>query len=1169
MRNKILLLLFTLFSLVSQAQSPEQAAYQAVSSFEGLKLDKLPNGAISNGIKQAIKVAAQKVGAVTITDFRTGKADTSAKVLSIRPLNAERYYTYAYVGDTTLSVSDKDGQKDDGVNLLIYGKKQFRRIETSYLPEFFGAKGDGIADDYDAFVRAIAFLKTLNKPVALMLTGHTYNFNGKNLVIDKANISVIANGSIISNGYISQSSTTWGNRFDFIISGIEFRYTSLIRGDGLKGRYGVYIKNIAGGTVAGCTFSNTNVGVYVEPTGWKQGVKTIKILNNNFKASNYGIFLPKVTDSTYATVPEGNNKSTRLVGDMTVSGNEFRGPEIDAINLYGIDGIQMHGNLIFMPNYLNAPGFASKRYNFACTGCTYMNVSGNQFFESGSDGVYLENCDLLIFTGNHIALSGQTILGSNFHMKRTSIQSDGTKLFAGVTFNNNILDGGTFKGIYLEGDYETYGYNFTNNLHRRFAQSGVYYGDQYVLNRIIPQGTERHHLYADRGYNGVLYDGLVDTYYPDSKSVIKGKNGYFKERNTYNNTIVQGTSVMKPGMTDFDAGEDRPSVLENKFPFSAGGGETANWTGSGVVLKDTIFAMGGRGNPNAKVIKVTATTDSVSHHVTTSGVMTVSKVAGDSTAFTFSGLFYAPDNSDRTYIALTIAQNFTSAKGVTIYFNTKTGTIGYTGGTFASGGGMTKDGMFVRPPRITKAEGGFWKIVVSWYPTVSNTSQNVRFTFVSKVQERGSYVFRGTSKSIFFYSDLQLSNTENELPHFETDGTAKARTKISYEAQAVTVPVKKQSGQVGNLLNGSNQISDITHWANGGTVTVTTLNDSLSGIGGRHYKIIPTTTSGQKTVWNAASVKTRGRREDYTASFFGKTGGYSSVYIMMTSTTAGQGAMTWEVDLTTGKLIRSAKIAGTYDYQGAGYDFEIFENGYFRVQMSATVPAEVSNIRLWVYVKSNPDVAGNAAFAGNGTDGVYLHDFQLNRGAVAYQYTPTNGTVTVKTRPMVWNPVATIAGVTNQTVVTTDSLGNYIVGTVQNLCTTCTPKFGRLDITLVNGTLGAGDIASASAAQKKFHFTTNGIRTISYGVNTNENFEVDIFDPTGATRTNAVAVSYNTGSLTAHLGMRASGYAVKAIQTAPTSATATGEAGEVRFTASGIYICIATNTWIKAAAATF
>jgi hypothetical protein len=41
------------------------------------------------------------------------------------------------------------------------------------------------------------------------------------------------------------------------------------------------------------------------------------------------------------------------------------------------------------------------------------------------------------------------------------------------------------------------------------------------------------------------------------------------------------------------------------------------------------------------------------------------------------------------------------------------------------------------------------------------------------------------------------------------------------------------------------------------------------------------------------------------------------------------------------------------------------------------------------------------------------------------------------------------------------------------------------------------------------------------------------------------------------------------IVAAPASATATGKAGQIGYDATHIYVCIATNTWVRATLATF
>lgn len=46
-------------------------------------------------------------------------------------------------------------------------------------------------------------------------------------------------------------------------------------------------------------------------------------------------------------------------------------------------------------------------------------------------------------------------------------------------------------------------------------------------------------------------------------------------------------------------------------------------------------------------------------------------------------------------------------------------------------------------------------------------------------------------------------------------------------------------------------------------------------------------------------------------------------------------------------------------------------------------------------------------------------------------------------------------------------------------------------------------------------------------------------------------------------------YRVSALNTAPTSTSDTGIVGEIRFATDGIYLCISTNTWVKATVSSF
>lgn len=85
-------------------------------------------------------------------------------------------------------------------------------------------------------------------------------------------------------------------------------------------------------------------------------------------------------------------------------------------------------------------------------------------------------------------------------------------------------------------------------------------------------------------------------------------------------------------------------------------------------------------------------------------------------------------------------------------------------------------------------------------------------------------------------------------------------------------------------------------------------------------------------------------------------------------------------------------------------------------------------------------------------------------------------------------------------------------------------------------------------------------------------------------QTNQIVIGYNAngaGSNTVTLGnslitntilrgeVSANSYKINTVNSAPATATSPGTTGEIRFTTTGIFICIATNTWIKCVGTTF
>ncbi len=84
---------------------------------------------------------------------------------------------------------------------------------------------------------------------------------------------------------------------------------------------------------------------------------------------------------------------------------------------------------------------------------------------------------------------------------------------------------------------------------------------------------------------------------------------------------------------------------------------------------------------------------------------------------------------------------------------------------------------------------------------------------------------------------------------------------------------------------------------------------------------------------------------------------------------------------------------------------------------------------------------------------------------------------------------------------------------------------------------------------------------------------------TAGTQSNALVILKNgdtgvgidspTEKLDVNGNVKAEQYKLSALNTAPASATATGTTGEIRYTATHIYVCTATDTWVRAVLATW
>ncbi len=99
--------------------------------------------------------------------------------------------------------------------------------------------------------------------------------------------------------------------------------------------------------------------------------------------------------------------------------------------------------------------------------------------------------------------------------------------------------------------------------------------------------------------------------------------------------------------------------------------------------------------------------------------------------------------------------------------------------------------------------------------------------------------------------------------------------------------------------------------------------------------------------------------------------------------------------------------------------------------------------------------------------------------------------------------------------------------------------------------------------QTGIQFSNSKSRTVKWG---------DIKEPTGnwIIKTGSGTYTDDTiNKLQVDGSVKSTQFRLSALNTAPATATSTGTLGEIRFTSTGIFICTATDTWVKATVATF
>lgn len=338
------------------------------------------------------------------------------------------------------------------------------------FPEMYGAKGDGITDDTNAFISAINEASSRKK--TLYLSNKTYKLNAFTI-------------NLISDLIIEGNNTIIENIGELVLLG--------------NNKNNIEIKNITiqNGTATSLqNFNNVNLENYNTINQNKFG---ILISNSNFVNINNSKFIENGKNLSFNEI---SNKGMAIFAstcsNVNVNNSYFeKNWGQSALRLMACDNINVNNNK-FVNNMFRAielPIVNSELYNYKgkisnnyIIGCGYQNINPdndertNGIFGNGADG----NVDVI----NNIIINSQEngIEGYFRHIKGNVIDGTGvgtkpTTACAGAsvrcsTFENNTIKNTLSSGLSAGGD-GTNRSNTTicNNTFENIGQnSGIYYG---------------------------------------------------------------------------------------------------------------------------------------------------------------------------------------------------------------------------------------------------------------------------------------------------------------------------------------------------------------------------------------------------------------------------------------------------------------------------------------------------------------------------------------------------------------------------------------------------------------------------------------------------------------------------------------------------------------------